>query len=327
MSTETGLPIGGVLRTGLRMAPATKIINVGAVQENTVSLIVRGGGITGQPAGWLQHDIAVKQYAPELYGVLAETAKSLHGAVDDFSFLHQPPGLSLRMRPRPGRERDAAAEVRRAIDQLSTLDIVAGWRPTGYEPEYRRFGGPIGMDNAHRLFAADSRAWLQFHHATALSPGGMTTWAMSLLMIRAVLDGLGITRCQEQGVWDRLGLSMPEDTLTDSTIDRMVVAVWNGWAAPETLARHLPPAARLILDAFRHEAAAVGRQWTREYFLAPGASVGPQQAAAQAVALHWNRGRLPFIHQALITHALRLTEGCAVPTASRTGCSTPAHRR
>jgi hypothetical protein len=291
------------------------------VQENTVSLGVRGAIAVDRPESWLQHDIAVKQYAPELYGVLAGAATALRAtnAVDDFQFSHKPPGLSLRMRPRPGREREVAAGFQRAIDHLAGLDIVAGWRPAVSQPDDRRLGGPVSANSANRLFAADSQAWLEFHQATALSPGGMTTWAMSLLMIRAVLDGLRITTCQEKEVWDRLGLSMPEDTLTDSTIDRMVVAVWNGWAAPGSLLGHLPTNVRPILDAFRCEAADIGRQWTSDYFTAPGAAVSRPQAAAITVSQHWNRGRLPFIHQALITHALRLIEGCTARAASPQG--------
>jgi hypothetical protein len=55
------------------------------------------------------------------------------------------------------------------------------------------------MVHAHRLFTVDSRTWLA-HHA---DPAATSAWALSVRMLRTVVDGLRVTDW-DRDVWSRV---------------------------------------------------------------------------------------------------------------------------
>ncbi|MFE1449808.1 lantibiotic dehydratase C-terminal domain-containing protein [Streptomyces olivaceoviridis] len=118
--------------------------------------------------------------------------------------MHKPPGLRARFR---AAEPSGAEDLRAAL--LRRLDPGRqgghSWArpvPGVYEPETYLFGGPRSMPWAHALFTADSRTWLDVHTAVAGAPAP-PGWRVSLTLLHAVFDGLGIVG------WEHVGSGRP----------------------------------------------------------------------------------------------------------------------
>ena len=269
-----------------------------------------------RPAGgWLQYNLEHCRATPDLYAALVEMGEGLlaDGVVADFFFVHKAPGLRLRFRVADGASDVAACRIERLFAGLFARDLAIGLRPAVYEPEQRLFGGPVSMRSVHRVFTADSLAWLAFHAADSAAGSALTTWAFSLLTIRGLMDALEIVGWEDIDVWDRLsrdgGRELTAVAVRDPRVERVVAVLRAGWADPRSLRDRLPATMGSVVDRYRAVVEAEAPGWIADYFTSPGAEVGPRQAVAFTVIFHWNRGRLPLHHQALITHAL----GCRPP--------------
>ncbi|WP_374984088.1 thiopeptide-type bacteriocin biosynthesis protein [Streptomyces fradiae] len=156
----------------------------------------------GRPGGgWAQVGIAPDgaHAWPALYRRLAGTARELtaSGSADDFFFVHKPPGLRVRFHA-PGP--DGADALRAELVRLLGT-AREGWAepvPSVYEPESYLYGGARSMAYAHRLHTADALAWPD-HHTGERPPAN---WRVSLTLLRAVLDGLGVVGWEHRGVWE-----------------------------------------------------------------------------------------------------------------------------
>ena len=248
-----------------------------------------------EPGAWIQYNLPPHGMSPAALLALAEQALA-DGTATDFFFMHKPPGLRLRFHaPDP-------AALRFDLER----HLSGAWRPAVYEPEQRLFGGATSMRSVHRVFTADSLAWLAFQ--SARGDGAYTTWAFSLLTIRALLAALEIVGWEDLDVWDRLsrdgGRELAATAVADERVERIVAVLRSGWADPERLRKALPGNLHPVVDRYRAAVEVEAPRWIADYFTAPGAEVGPRQVAALLVIFHWNRGRLPVHHQALITHAL-----------------------
>lgn len=200
---------------------------------------------------WTQYDIELGALTPRFYGRLAAAAQELRG---EFFFLHKPPGMRLRA--------------------TSTMDLFGTpWRPGRYTPEADLFGAEH-MDAVHRIFTADSLVWLR-HHAEPAPVSA--TWALSLRMIRALVDGLDVA-----GVFRRVGGDLGRALSSKASQDPVVGA--------------LRRQARELWD--RAEPA------PEPYAEVVRSQVRTERSVAPMIVFHWNRARLPLGHQALITHEL-----------------------
>ncbi|MFF8831107.1 thiopeptide-type bacteriocin biosynthesis protein [Streptomyces sp. NPDC015131] len=261
--------------------------------------------------GWVQLGLAPRPGArPALYRRLADTARELLGCgwADDFFFMHKPPGLRVRFHA-PGRAGAAALRT----ELLRRFDHREGaWTtPTEgvYEPEIYLFGGARAMPLAHALFTADSLAWLDHHAApaTATAPAP-ADWRVSLTLLRAALDGLGVVGWEDRGVWQ----VVREETgrrlaggLDDASLRRAAAGIRAYWnlTADDQLAA-LPGERREALRAHGDAVRRAAARWRTDYFEAPGATTGPRRAAAHHVIFHWNRGHFSLARQSLLTEAL-----------------------
>lgn len=269
---------------------------------------------------WLQYNVEVDWATAELYQALRADVTELldAGEVADFFFLHKPPGLRLRYRTTPADRPAVADRVEASLDDLCHRGLLRGWHPAVYEPEQRLFGGAESMRSVHRVFTADSLAWLGFHADQPADGRRPTaTWAMSLLMIRELLNALGVAGWEDIDVWDRLGRygqrMLDTDFAEDARVGRIAAALRRDWAEPERLREQLPVDGPPLLDQWARSVAAIGKEWLDGYFTTRDAAVGPRHAAAFTIIFHWNRARLPIGQQALITHTLasRMTEAAA----------------
>ncbi|GAB2931898.1 hypothetical protein GCM10027280_19500 [Micromonospora polyrhachis] len=288
------------------------------IQSTSPDLLLVGDPEPSDP--WLQYNAEVDWATPELYDALRTDVTELlgDGTVADFFFVHKPPGLRLRYRIDPADRPAVAGRVTTLLDDLCRRGLVRGWLPAVYEPEQRLFGGAESMRSVHQVFTADSLAWLGFHaDQPAAGQRPTATWAMSLLMIRELLDALGITGWEDIDVWDRLGRygqrMLDTEVADDARVARIAAALRRDWAEPERLREQLPPTGPQLLDRWAQSMATIGKEWWDGYFTSPDAEVGPRHAAAFTIIFHWNRARLPIGQQALITHTLggRMTEATA----------------
>ncbi|MYW06541.1 methyltransferase, FxLD system [Streptomyces sp. SID3343] len=130
-------------------------------------------------------------------GVSAEAARTLSYALGDrrFHFLHKDGGLRLRT------EHSAT----RLLETLVAERVVGDWAGGVYEPEVEAFGGPDGIDIAHDVFCADSRAAL----AETGSPGARER---SVLLLSAMNRAAGLDPFEVGDVWARIGVLRPPVT-------------------------------------------------------------------------------------------------------------------
>ncbi|MDT9684393.1 thiopeptide-type bacteriocin biosynthesis protein [Streptomyces sp. TRM76323] len=258
-------------------------------------------------SGWTQVNVAVEgpHAWPALYRRLADTARELtgSGAADDFFFLHKPPGLRVRFHaPEPA----GAATLREELVQLLDRERD-GWPapvPVVYEPETYLFGGARSMESVHRLHTADTWAWLD-HHTGTRPPAD---WRVSLILLRAVLDGLGIVGWEHRGVWQEVREGTGRRLaggVRGADRERAAAGIRAYWEESDKVRLEaLPTAWRERVTAHRDALRATAEQWRTDYFESGEARIGPRRAAAFWAVFHWNRGRFSVARQGLLTEAL-----------------------
>ncbi|WP_194892060.1 thiopeptide-type bacteriocin biosynthesis protein [Catenulispora pinisilvae] len=295
----------------------------GAVDADTARLIdaLLGGGVPALRAAtgelvWLQYGVTFPPSSRgRVYRAVLDTAGDLlsGGGAEEFFFMHKPPGLRLRFQVHVDRRRALDELIRERLLAWREADMVTAWAPAVYEPESHLFGGPVSMRSVHRIFTADSLAWLNFHcQSHAVGP----SWALSLLMIRALFDGLGISGWEDLDVWDRLrwqaGRRLDGEVLAEAG-KQLGPSIHGTWNDTTRLLSLLEPESRGIVETYQAAVADVCRGWQAEYFTRPSAHVGPREAAVFVIVFHWNRADLSAARQAAIAEVL----------AARPG--TPAH--
>jgi thiopeptide-type bacteriocin biosynthesis protein len=251
---------------------------------------------------WVQVGLAPAEWPPHtLLGELAGLVRDWRErrVVEDFFFMHKPPGLRVRFAPAPGRAPFVRAELRRLVRAWCASGLVRRVEPGVYEPEEDRFGGPAAMDHVHRLFTVDATTWLEFHARPPQAPA----WALSLAMLRPVFDGLGLDRSGERDVWTAVaaaGRLVPPGV---AEVDAAADGLRHRWRHPQELLATLPDDARALAVRYAEQVAPLAAAWAgcpRDGDLA--------SAVAWYVVFHWNRGALTFGKQALLTESLTTVE-------------------
>ncbi|MFD9824246.1 thiopeptide-type bacteriocin biosynthesis protein [Streptomyces violascens] len=269
------------------------------------------------PGPWLHYGVVpAPSVRAKFYAELRSTAQELLAADEgaaDFFFLHKPPGLRVRFRV-PGPERAGVDRLlRERLTRWRSGGLLLDWTGGVYEPEEYLFGGPVSLRSVHRIFTADSLAWLGFHRSGL---GSRAAWAMSLVMVRDLLDALDIVGWEDLDVWDRLrrqtGRRYADGAEPPEEAERIAEALRAGWADPGTLARRLPAGAVEYAEEFRRAVVAAGERWRGDYFTVGDPAVGPREAAAFVIVFHWNRAGLSLVRQTLIAEALTVRPGGGV---------------
>jgi len=281
------------------------------------------------PRAWLRYDLAVEPVPSSLYRILAETTGRLlaDGAVEDAFFVHTPDGLRLRCHAADGAATDLA--WRAALAGAEQRGWLRDWRPATHEPEQAGMGGPGAMASAHRVFTADSVAWLGYHSDPELPAPTIARWAMSILMIRSMLTATGRTGWEVADVWDRIArtdrlAARPAATAvrrpptaswlaTDPAMRRLAVAVRGGWDEPDLLHERLSADQRDLLAGYE----ATVRTAASDWLAAPAAGPVRRHGVALAVTFHWNRSAMPARHRRLLATALA---GAARPDRELVAC-------
>jgi hypothetical protein len=161
------------------------------------------------------------------------------------------------------------------------------------------------MACAHRVFTADSVAWLGYHTDPERPAPTIARWAMSLLMIRAVLTGVSRAGWETADVWDRVLRTAPKPSArgrlaADPAMRRLAVAVRGGWDDPAQLHERLSADQRRLLGRYEEAVAGVTDEWPAATATGPAHRHG----LALAVTFHWNRSGMPPRHRHLLATAL-----------------------
>ncbi|WP_016907884.1 thiopeptide-type bacteriocin biosynthesis protein [Streptomyces xiaopingdaonensis] len=275
-------------------------------------------------ARWVQLNLSpAPGRLPELYAALAASAHALlaDGRARSFYFMHKEPGLRVRFE---AGECSAAVLRKEVEERLPEGPLALQPVSVRYEPEAYLFGGPQSMPYVHRLFTADSLAWLD-HHGRCPGPPALSTWRLSLLLLREAFDGLGIVGWEHRGVWEaiqhetgRTAASVPE--ADQERHGRALAGITAYWRLPRRQAlAELPGEERTALEAQLDAAHEAGEEWRKGYFEAGSATVGPRLAAAFHTIFLWNRGRLALSTQRLLTEALAWDAPSGVPREGTAG--------
>lgn len=259
---------------------------------------------------WAQLGLGLDTPAgPRLYGQLADAARALldDGTAVNFFFMHKPPGLRVRFQAAAGRRDELRARMVTLVERLPVREV----RPAVYEPEASLFGGSTSMEFVHQLFTADALGWLEVHRDRVGDPA--PAWAVSLLLLRAVFDGLGIVGWEDRGVWDLVrrdvGRRLSAAARQVSGLDQAAAGLVAHWAAPARNRELLPEWAQAVVDRHRERALLIGARWRAGYFETDEARVGPRRCAAYYTVFHWNRARLSGVRQCLIAESLAFQAG------------------
>jgi thiopeptide-type bacteriocin biosynthesis protein len=261
---------------------------------------------------WVQVGVALRpDRAAQLYRELRAVAGDLlAGSVaTNFFFMHKPPGLRLRFEANPGRYDQLREAVLGAIDDWVARGMASRIAHGVYEPEAYLFGGKESMPYVHRLFTADSIAWLELH-GRAETRARTPTWIVSLQMLRPILRALDIDGWEDRGVWRAVaantGRSLPDESrslLNAGSVASDIRSIWN--ETNDTRASFEEEEAAL-LESYEASVTETARDWWTNYFASGRASIGPRAACGFVTIFHWNRAALSLLRQGLIVEALRV---------------------
>jgi thiopeptide-type bacteriocin biosynthesis protein len=130
------------------------------------------------------------------------------GVLGGWWFIRKAPCWRLRLRPGLASVRaDLRASVSAALDELVEAGHVERWWESIYEPEEAAFGGPVGMEAAHDLFAADSRAILEY--LRQFGSGGCANLTigrreLSVLLCSTLMRAAGQEWHEQGDIWLRV---------------------------------------------------------------------------------------------------------------------------
>ncbi|WP_374778611.1 thiopeptide-type bacteriocin biosynthesis protein (plasmid) [Streptomyces sp. NBC_01310] len=263
---------------------------------------------------WRQANVAFTDWSLAETSALTHLAPLLRTAEDNgditgWFHMRKRPCWRVRYQTAEGGH-DPLAPV---LDALAVQGHINGWVPVVYEPEVHAFGGPEGMDLAHRLFHQDSRNLAAYLHRE-----GNRRREISLLLCGLLLRSAGLDWYEQGDVWARVSdhRALPESTDAGSS------------------ARHQAAVRRLISVKTEDMLHADGRlarfsDWASGYTDAGSALArlaadgrlhrGLRDIVAHHVLFAWNRAGLAQDAQATLAAAATAVIFGPDPTADRSG--------
>ena len=214
------------------------------------------------------------------------------GVVDQFCFVHKPPGARLRFR---GERGVLLPELSALFARLVREGAITDWSRAVYDTEAYRFGGRTGMAITHRFFTVESLAVLAFHRERLR--GGVTLEPMlfSLLLIDLLLRDVTDDEWERWDVWCRTeaaGRSLPLADQERATALEQSLATREALAGllrdPERTIAGLSSPERRIVETYRNEVPAIARELRRARDRAD-LSLEMRAILSSWIVFHWNR--------------------------------------
>lgn len=298
--------------TGTPLTDAASVVGMDAAALADAIAVYRQAGRRAldhhtNPGWWQVYirftdwDLAEPAVANHLAPLLqrAETG----GVIAAWWFIRKHPCWRLRLQPGPA-GRAMTANLIAELDKLATGGQIGGWWPGIYEAETAAFGGNPGMDIAHDLFCADSRAFVNMLRSDETTFGRRE---LSLLLCSTLMRAANLEWYEQGDAWHRVTQERPLHTdIPTLKITAMADEVKNLLltdTAPDgpLLGANGPLASAAgWAEAFRRTGHALGVA-AREGTLQRGL----REIISYLVIFHWNRLGLPVRTQSILAGAAR----------------------
>lgn len=230
------------------------------------------------------------------------------GEVFSWFFIRKDPCWRLRFLPAPDPSApDAATPLHDRLDMLREVGRIAGWVATIYEPETCAFGGPDGMDLAHRHFHTDSHNILTYlTHLDADTTTGRADRRreLSILLCSILMRAAGQDWYEQGDIWARLATMRPHPPQPSSqrlhdledNLHRLISVDPNPLMGERQSLAFLAEWAEAFSRTGRG-LAELARTGTL--------TRGVRAVLAHHVLFHWNRLGLPYGTQSLLAHTAK----------------------
>ncbi|MGH3908148.1 MAG: thiopeptide-type bacteriocin biosynthesis protein [Pseudonocardiaceae bacterium] len=225
------------------------------------------------------------------------------GMIAAWWFIRKHPCWRLRLQPGPA-GRAMTANLAAALDQLTTEGQIGGWWPGIYEAETAAFGGNPGIDIAHDLFCADSRAIITMLRSEETTLGRRE---LSLLLCSTLMRAANLEWYEQGDVWHRVTQERPLPTdIPTAKMTAMADEIKHVMLADATPNGPLLGASGPLTsaaswaEAFRQAGQTLGAT-AREGTLQRGL----REIISYLVIFHWNRLGLPVRTQSILAGAAR----------------------
>lgn len=279
-------------------------------------------------SGWWQLYVQFTDWHDAERAVADHLAPLIHSAEDEgvitaWWFMRKHPCWRLRLQPGPAGH-TMKHRFGTALDELTANGRIAGWRPGIYEAETPAFGGQAGMDLAHELFCADSRAAVNLIRDGGV---GLGRRELSLLLCTTLMRAAGLEWYEQGDVWHRvaqerrLPADVPVSKVTAMASDLKQLMLADVSSDGPLLGPNGPLAsAAEWADSFRQAGRNLGAAARRGTM-----QRGLREVVSYLVIFHWNRLGLPARTQSILAWA-----ACAAildaPAGPRTPLAGPAQQ-
>jgi thiopeptide-type bacteriocin biosynthesis protein len=125
------------------------------------------------------------------------------GRFERFALLRKPPGLRMRFLG-PEIHVSLAPVLFEWLQELTRATDLRGVRPSTYEPEVHRFGGPAGIQAQHLLADHDSRLVIEYEARVAAGEESAPRGELSISILGDLVRGGVDDPAEAWDVWMRL---------------------------------------------------------------------------------------------------------------------------
>lgn len=192
----------------------------------------------------------------------------------------------------PHRARTVAGWIDHVLGALAERNDITGWSPSVYEAETHAFGGHAAMEQAHRLFHADSAAILK-HLASPVPLIHRNRAELSILLCGRLLTGAGQDWYEQGDVWTRVAAHRAPATGTERDRDRIRPGIRRLLTADTSLGGALLTRGTLAPYAAWATSFEHAGQTLRRLRDEGALSRGLRAVLAHHILFHWNRIGLP----------------------------------
>ncbi|MEU5425591.1 thiopeptide-type bacteriocin biosynthesis protein [Streptomyces olivoreticuli] len=255
---------------------------------------------------WLQMNLqftdwaSAEQVAADHVVPLLDRAEE-DGVATQWWYIRKYPCWRLRLRPHGHTTED---QIRAVFDGLTASGRLDRCWPGVYEPETAAFGDAEGMQVAHELFHADSRAILNLHRHEDIPVGRRE---LSSLLCGTLMRAAALEWYEQGDVWHHVARMRPlPDDVPRDRLEELAEGLRHLMLADTTpdgslMGKDGPLAfAADWVGAFREAGAALG-----EAARAGVLDRGLRHVLAYHVIFHWNRLGLPARQQSILAWAAR----------------------
>ncbi|WP_328973914.1 thiopeptide-type bacteriocin biosynthesis protein [Streptomyces sp. NBC_00239] len=258
---------------------------------------------------WHQANVAFADWSLAETSALTHLAPLLRAAEENgdlttWFHIRKRPCWRIRYQTAEGRHDPIAP----ALEALAAEGHINGWMAVIYEPEVHAFGGPEGMDVAHRLFHRDSRDLVNY-----LLKEDDRRREMSLLLCSLLMRSAGLDWYEQGDVWARVSEHRGQPETGGSSRHRAAVLRLISVDAQDML-RAGGQLARFSDWAAAYTAA--GSELT-SLSAAGGLRRGLRDVVAHHVLFAWNRAGLAQDDQAALAAAAKTVIFGPDPTTER----------